>query len=243
MMRPAVQGRAAAVAPDRVPATVTPAEESLRVAILLSLAGGFLDAFTWIEHHGVMANAQTANVVLLAVYGAAGQWTEALRLVAPITAFLFGVFIVCRLRAHCDDRSRYQFAMMTIVIEVAVLVVAMTLHVRLPDIAGTVGISFAAAMQTASFAKLEGGSYSSVMVTGNLRSSVETFVAGWIEMRDAGARRRAVLLAAVCVTFALGAAVGAILTKTFAAGALLVPIALLVTALALCGRVPARRST
>ena len=31
-------------------------EESLRVAVLLSIAGGFLDAFTWIAHHGVMIN-------------------------------------------------------------------------------------------------------------------------------------------------------------------------------------------
>jgi hypothetical protein len=40
-------------------------------------AGGYLDAYTWIIH-GVMANARTANLVLLWVYGAAGHWDEAL---------------------------------------------------------------------------------------------------------------------------------------------------------------------
>src|SRR5581483_2223876 len=173
-MRSGVHG-AAAIASTQ-PATQL-GEESLRVAVLLSLAGGFLDAFTWIAHHGVMANAQTANVVLLAVYAAMGEWVEALRRVPPIVAFLAAVFLICRLRARCDERGKYHLAMMTIVIEIVVLIVVMMLHVRLPDIAGTLGISFAAAMQTASFAKVEGRNYSSVMVTGNLRYAVETFVA------------------------------------------------------------------
>src|SRR5581483_8643936 len=161
-----MRSTAAAIASTRRPmATAAPRDESLRVAIVLSLAGGFLDAFTWIAHHGVMANAQTANVVLLAVHAATGEWVDALRMVPPIVAFLAGVFLICRLRTGCDVRAKYQIAMLTIAIETAVLVVVMMLHVRLPDVAGTVGISFAAAMQTASFAKVEGGNYSSVMVT------------------------------------------------------------------------------
>ena len=172
-------------------AIAAPAEESLRVAILLSIAGGFLDAFTWIVHDGVMANAQTANVVLLGVHAASGEWSAAFRFVPPIVAFVAAVFIICRLRAHCDDRGRHFLAMLTIVIEVAVLLVALVLHARLPHVAGTVGISFAAAMQTASFSRVEGRAYSSVMVTGNLRHATETFVAGWIEKHDPVARRQA----------------------------------------------------
>jgi hypothetical protein len=59
------------IASDRSPSSpALRSEESLGVAILLSVAGGFLDAFTWIAHDGVLANAQTANVVLLGVYDA-----------------------------------------------------------------------------------------------------------------------------------------------------------------------------
>lgn len=215
-------------------------EESLRVAVLLSIAGGFLDAFTWIAHHGVMANAQTANVVLLAVYAAMGEWVEALRRAPPILAFLAAVFLICQLRARCDERGRYHLALMTIVIEVGVLVVVMILHMRLPDVAGTVGISFAAGMQTASFAKVEGRNYSSAMVTGNLRSAVETFVAGWIEKHDETARRQSIILLTVCCTFAFGAALGAVLTRNLESRALLVPIALLIAALVICRRAPAK---
>jgi uncharacterized membrane protein YoaK (UPF0700 family) len=212
------------------------AEESLRVAVVLSVAGGFLDAFTWIAHHGVMANAQTTNVVLLAVYAAMGQWEEALRRVPPIAAFLVGVLIVCRLRAGANDASKYHLAMVTLVIEGFVLAVVMALHVRLPEVAGTLGISFAAAMQTASFARVEGRNYSSVMVTGNLRYAMETFFSGYIEKHDPAALRQSRTLIIVCVTFALGAALGAVLTTAIGSRALVVPLALLFVALVLCTR-------
>lgn len=241
-MRTAVPRPATAAAGPLQAAIVTPAEESLRVAILLSLAGGFLDAFTWIAHHGVMANAQTANVVLLGVHAASAEWSAAFRFVPPIAAFVAAVFIICRLRVHCDDRGRYFLALLTIAIEIGVLLVALILHARLPDVAGTVGISFAAAMQTASFSRVEGRAYSSVMVTGNLRHATETFVAGWIDKHDPGARRQAKILVLVCFTFALGAGVGAVLTRSLESNARLVPIALLLAALTLRGR-PLRRDS
>src|SRR6185437_11215017 len=53
---------------DGAPAGAPP-ESSVAVACLLSLSGGFLDAFTYIGHGGVFANAMTGNVVLMGVKG------------------------------------------------------------------------------------------------------------------------------------------------------------------------------
>ena len=157
-------------------------EESLGIAIVLSIAGGYLDAFTWIAHDGVMANAQTANVVLLGVHAAMGQVGKALHHIPPIAAFIAGVFVVYRLRTCIRDTSGRRLALLCLSVEIVVLSAVMILHRRVPDVAGTLGISFAAALQTASFAKLKGGTYSSVMVTGNLRSAVEIF-SGWLDRR------------------------------------------------------------
>jgi uncharacterized membrane protein YoaK (UPF0700 family) len=44
-------------------------EKTLTVAALLAFAGGYLDAYSWIVHR-VFANAQTANLVFLWIYGA-----------------------------------------------------------------------------------------------------------------------------------------------------------------------------
>jgi uncharacterized membrane protein YoaK (UPF0700 family) len=45
-------------------------DETAPVALLLIFGGGYLEGYTWIIH-AVMANAQTANLVLLWVYGSA----------------------------------------------------------------------------------------------------------------------------------------------------------------------------
>ena len=39
-------------------------EEGFLVALVLGFAGGYIDAYTWITH-GLLANAQTANLVFL----------------------------------------------------------------------------------------------------------------------------------------------------------------------------------
>ena len=47
--------------------------ESFRAAAVLALAGGFLDAYTYLCRGQVFANAQTGNMVLLAVRLAEGN--------------------------------------------------------------------------------------------------------------------------------------------------------------------------
>ena len=45
-----------------------PAHEMLRVGLCLAFTGGFLDAYTYLLRGGVFANAQTGNMVLMALY-------------------------------------------------------------------------------------------------------------------------------------------------------------------------------
>ena len=47
--------------------------ESYLVGAVLAVAGGFLDAYTYICRGHVFANAQTGNIVLLGVNLAAGE--------------------------------------------------------------------------------------------------------------------------------------------------------------------------
>ena len=74
-------------------------EQSLLVACLLSMSGGFLDAFTWLSLGGVFANSQTGNVVFLGMNAALGNWHEAAHHVPPILAFLAGAWVATRLKA------------------------------------------------------------------------------------------------------------------------------------------------
>ena len=201
-------------------------DETVSVALLLAFAGGYLDAYTWIVH-GVMANAQTANLVLLWVYASIGDWVQALHFVPPMAAFAIGVVIAAWLRRAAGPRA----SAISTLIEILLLVAVGILHNRLPELAGTLGISFVAAMQTAVFTRVEGVAYSSVMITGNLRQAIEGVFAA---LSAHAPLRRSGIFTALCFTFGLGAAVGAFATKQIPDLALGLPVIALLIVLLLC---------
>src|SRR3954449_11126936 len=82
-------------------------EEILPVALLLGFAGGYLDTYTWITH-GVLANAQTANLVFLWVDATVGCWQQALHFVPSLFAFLVGVVLATWLRRAAGARRSGQ---------------------------------------------------------------------------------------------------------------------------------------
>ena len=79
--------------------------ESYFVAALLSITGGFLDAYTFVSRDGVFANAQTGNFARLAISLAEGSWERALRYVIPILFFVIGVSVTMWISRHArNDR-------------------------------------------------------------------------------------------------------------------------------------------
>ncbi|WP_061024795.1 YoaK family protein [Bradyrhizobium sp. CCH5-F6] len=201
-------------------------DETVSIALLLAFVGGYLDAYTWIIH-GVMANAQTANLVLLWVHGSAGNWGDALHFVPPILAFAVGILLVSWLRGVAGRR----ISAISTLLEILLLVTIGVLHNRLPDLAGTLGISFVAAMQTAVFTKVDGVAYSSVMITGNMRQAIEGL---YTALSGGGPLRRSGIFAALCVAFGGGAAIGAFATKGIPDLALGIPVTALLIVLLQC---------
>ncbi|WP_262047206.1 YoaK family protein [Bradyrhizobium sp. Bra78] len=211
---------------DIAPVSSIGRDETVPIALLLAFAGGYLDAYTWIVH-GVMANAQTANLVLLWVYGSIGDWTKALHFVPPILAFAAGIVIAAWLRRATGERAR----VISTLVEIVLLVVIAVLHNRLPDLAGTLGISFVAAIQSAVFTRVEGVVFSSVMITGNMRQAIEGAFAA---ASGDGSLRPPGIFATLCLTFGLGAALGAFATKQIPNLALGSPVIALLGVLLLC---------
>jgi uncharacterized membrane protein YoaK (UPF0700 family) len=212
---------------DIVPSPAIRRDETVHIALLLAFTGGYLDAYTWIIH-GVMANAQTANLVLLCVHGTAGEWSRAAHFVSPIAAFAVGIVIAAWLRRASGDRA----GSISTLVEILMLVAVGILHNRLPDLAGTLGISFVAAIQSAMFTKVEGMVYSSVMITGNLRQAIEGLFA-LVSGRRASLRQPGILVA-LCAAFGTGAAIGAYATKTIPDLALGLPVVALLLVLFRC---------
>lgn len=204
-------------------------DETVLVALLLAFAGGYIDAYTWIIH-GVLANAQTANLVFLWVNATAGKWQEAFHFVPSLFAFAVGVVLASWLRRAVGARA----GQISLLVEIAVLVVVGVLHNRMPDVAGTLGVSMVAAMQTSIFTRVEGSVYSSVMITGNFRQAIEGAFALVARDPQVGLLRKSCIFMGVCATFGTGAAAGAFVTERMPKLTLILPAAALLLALLLC---------
>ncbi|WP_315767020.1 MULTISPECIES: YoaK family protein [unclassified Bradyrhizobium] len=197
-------------------------ERSLLVGALLSMSGGFLDAFTWLSLGGVFASSQTGNVVFLGIYATSGQWRQAAQHLLPIAAFLFGASAAIRIRAplHC------------LAGEIVCLAAVMLLLHRVPDMVAIPGISFGVALQSASFRQVERWKYLSITVTGNMLRAIDQFVVA----SDRDAVRGAGIMLLLCLMFLLGASVGSCVTRWLGAWSLALPIASSVCVLWLCRR-------
>lgn len=206
-----------------------PRDEALQIAGLLAFVGGYLEAYTWIIHH-VFANAQGANLVFLWVYMTSGEWEMATRYVPPLLAFAAGVILACWLRWIAPHRA----AQISTLTEIAFLFIVAILHNRLPEVAGTLGLSLVAAFQTVSFPRVEGMNYSSVMVTSNFRQAIEGLFAALAGSALARPLRRSYVFGAMCIAFGVGAALGAFATKVTPAFSLVVPVTSLLIVLLLC---------
>jgi uncharacterized membrane protein YoaK (UPF0700 family) len=177
-----------------------------------------------------MANAQTANLVLLWVYGMEGDWMKALQFGPPILAFAVGIVTAAWLRRATGERA----SAISTLLEILLLITIGILHNRMPGIAGTLGISFVAAVQAAIFTKVEGATYSTVMITGNMRQAIEGIFAAAYGNGAVGALRRSGIFTAVCCAFGLGAALGALTTKAVPDLALGLPVVVLLIVLLRC---------
>ncbi|QAU47069.1 YoaK family protein [Bradyrhizobium guangzhouense] len=208
-------------------------DETVEIVLLLAFVGGFIDAYTWIIH-GVMANAQTANVIFLWVYAMTGDWTKALHFVPPILAFAVGIVLAAWLRRVVGERA----SALSVLVEIIFLIVVGILHNRVPDMAGTLGISMVAAMQSAIFIKVEGAACSTVMITGNMRQTIENIFAVVYGGAPLGTLRRSAIFFALCAVFGCGAAIGAFATETIPNLALGGPVVALLIVLLRCEATP-----
>ena len=206
-----------------------PPDEALQIAALLAFVGGYLEAYTWMVHH-VFANAQSANLVFLWVYMSSGEWETAIRYIPPLLAFVVGVILASWLRWAAPHRA----ARISILTEIAFLFIVAILHNRLPNAAGTLGLSLVAAFQTVSFPRVEGWTYNSVMVTSNFRQTIEGLFGAFAGPVGPRPFRRPFVFGAMCIAFGAGAAVGAFATEVTRAYCLLVPVTLLAFVLLLC---------
>jgi len=185
--------------------------ESFRFGILLAIAGGFLDSYTFIGRGGVFANAQTGNIVLLAIYAAKGEWVHAFSNLPAIVAFVIGVIVVQSIKNDSSRLFILDWPRVVLIFEIIVLFVIGFIPNTVPNLIVNVIVSFVASIQVCSFSKIADSPYSSTMSTGNLRSAArEAYIA--FTQKDHEAAIRTIRLFTIVFSFLLGSLLGGILT-------------------------------
>jgi len=163
-----------------------------------------MDAYAFVGHGGVFANAQTGNIVMLAAYATIGNWNRAMRHFPPIVTFIVGVafakFVISR-----KSRIKFMPRLCCQVLELSALVTLTAFASRLPNVLVVPFISCVAGLQVGTFDSVTGWKFNSAMTTGNIKSMTTGFVR-WFQGEDVDrSKGQALVSACACASYFVGA--------------------------------------
>ena len=182
---------------------------SLSVGFLLALAGGFMDAYSYMARGKVFANAQTGNILLFAVAVSEGRPADSLRYLLPVVSFAIGIALAAAVRTRFGHLSRLHWRQLALAVEILILF-SVSFFPPEHHLAANSLTSLACGIQVQAFRKIEGNGIATTMCIGNLRAGVQALHEYHIA-HDREELRRGALYFAVIIFFALGAVAGTLL--------------------------------
>ena len=190
--------------------------DALSDAMLLATTGGLLDAITYLNHGHVFANAMSGNVIFLGIAVLGHNWSDIAPHLVPLVGFFGGVTTSKHLRTRLGLRS----VPLGLGLEILVVFVLGWLPASFPEMAFTGILAYVAAIQVASFRRVDRFAYNSTFITGNLRDVAEGFYDALNphsspETREHGLSQ-ARALGLICLCFLGGAVLGAWAAPRFA---------------------------
>ena len=190
--------------------------DALSDAMLLAATGGLLDVIVFLNHGHVFATTMTGNVIFLGIAVLGRNWADIVPRIVPLAGFFAGVLTSKHLRTRLGTRS----ILLGLALEIVAIFTLGWLPGSFPHMAFTGIIAYVAAIQVASFRRVDRFAYNSTFMTGNMRdvaegvyqaltpnSTTETREKGLFQARDLG-------LISLC--FLLGAILGAWAAPRFA---------------------------
>ena len=168
------------------------------ITLLLTFAGGFTDAYTFIYRDGVFATMQTGNLIKFFIALTNGEFK--LVFLLPIIIFLLGCIVAVLL-----GKSKYQSHITLITLFVSFVVAGLCPKTEAWNIVCVSILSFTGAMQFEVFRRCLGVRYTSTMCTNNMRLLGKSI---------ANKRLNEILIyTSIILTFILGIAIGTLLGK------------------------------
>ena len=205
--------------------------EAFCTAMFLSLSGGLQDVYTYLFRGKVFANAQTGNIVLMAVHAFAGEWGRVLHYLVPLCFFALGVFAAELMHQKLQNLQRLHWRQLVVLCEIVMLFVVGFFPQEWNLVANAL-VSFACAMQVQAFRKVNGYAFASTMCIGDLRSGVEAFCI-WSKTHEPKVKDRMMRYFGIILLFAVGAGIGSMGAARLAGKTIWISCGLLLVSFAL----------
>ncbi len=174
------------------------------VFLLLMMSAGMMGAYTYNLRGGIFCNAQTANVVLMALAFGKGQWLEGFYFLIPITAYISGAFVSEFFPSPIKKMGLLRWDTYLIGIEILALFLVGWIPLTVTDKVVQVMINFICSMQYNTFRQAEGIPMATTFCTNHIRQ-IGISMAKFARHRDASVLRRGLShLKMVCCFFAGG---------------------------------------
>ena len=182
--------------------------ERYHIFILLMLSGGFMGAYSYYLKGGVFANAETANLLLLALNLANGNFQRVVQVLVPIATFFIGSFF----SQLFIDRLKKKWPPILIACEMFLLSILSLLPQDAPFIIFHITIALISSMQYNTFQKSHGVVLSTLFCTAHLRGAGASLY-NFLKEKDSLVARTTLYHIGLILTFILGAIVCAIASK------------------------------
>ena len=186
--------------------------ETIYIASILTMVGGFVDAYTYITRGGIFAYAQTGNIIFLSIGLAKRQFKYTWHYLISIIIFVIGIFFALYVKKILNKRKVIEFEYVIILIHSIVLFIVGLLPESFSDTIVISCISFMSAIFMITFNKVEGLSYVTNMCTGNLRSASENLFKFLFD-RDKAGLKKGLMYIIILFSFAFGAFLGTLFTN------------------------------
>ena len=204
--------------------------DTFRLGMLLSMTGGFVDAYTFVTRGKVLANAQTGNIVFFGLNLIEKEWWDALFYFIPILSFIIGVLIAEFIRTKFRN-SRIHWRQIIILIEIFILSVCAFIPMGNMNVFVNISISFICSLQVQAFRKTNGNLSATTMCTGNLRSASD-FLYYYLTSKNQAEKNKAgrnslIYFGLICF-FIIGAVLGSFFSELISEKAVLVACLILI---------------
>ncbi|WP_300711308.1 YoaK family protein [uncultured Brachyspira sp.] len=200
--------------------------ETIYIASILTLIGGFIDAYTYITRDGIFAYAQTGNMIFLSMHLAKKEFLYMMNYFVPIIIFVIGICTALYIKKILNKRKLIEIEYVIILMAALILFIVGLLPRTFSNTIVVSVISFMSAIFMITFNKAEGLSYVTNMCTGNLRSVSENLFK-FIFENDKTGLKKGLIYIIILASFILGAFLGTLFTNIIGVKAVWISSALL----------------